>query len=481
MPFYRPKSFLKLVLIGFALVMLPLIVAVVDAVIRLDRIKKQSQHTVTRAVWVLQGSRTLAEQATGMERYVKQFQVLGDESLFNAYVETHGKFQQVAHNLVAIIRDAAQEQQLAALTTKEQSLFEAVQSHLRQPDQLTTLTPEFTTLKELARAILAENDKLTDRDTETMREETAMVQRLFIWQAVVLILGAIVFSAIFVGLISRPIRQIDHAIQCLGAGEFATAIQISGPHDLQYLGQRLNWLRGRLRQLEDEKRKFLQHVSHELKTPLTALREGTALLEEGVVGDLNESQHEIVEILEQNGIQLQKLIEDLLNFHLAEARLASLDLQPLQLDRMLEDVLTDHKLAMRAKDLEVQLGAEPVVVRGDREKLRTAIDNLISNAVKYSQRDGTIRVALTHEAGNVILDVSDTGPGIADEDKPRVFEAFYQGAAAYEGHVKGSGLGLAIAREYVAAHHGQLEIVDDVAQGAHFRLTLPTSNSKGTA
>jgi two-component system, NtrC family, sensor histidine kinase GlrK len=481
MPFYRPKSFLKLVLIGFALVMLPLIVAIIDATIRVNRIAEQSQRTVSRAVQVLQGSRTLAEQATAMERYIKQFQVLGDESLFHAYVETHDRFQQVAHNLVAIIRDAAQEQQLAALTTKEQSLFETAQTHLRQPDQLTALTPEFTTLKELARAIRAENDKLTDRDTEAMREEAATVQRLFVWQAVALSLGAVVFSAIFVGLIARPIRQIDHAIQRLGVGEFGTAIQISGPHDLQYLGQRLNWLRGRLRQLEDEKRKFLQHVSHELKTPLTALREGTALLEEGVVGELNEAQHEIVEILEQNGTQLQKLIEDLLNFHLAEARLAALDLQPLQLDRMLEDVLNDHKLAMRAKDIEVQLMAAPVVVRGDQEKLRVAIDNLVSNAVKYSPQDGTICATLTHEAGNVILDISDTGPGIADEDKPRVFEAFYQGAAAYQGHVKGSGLGLAIAREYVAAHHGQLEIVDDTSQGAHFRLTLPTSHSKETA
>ncbi len=131
MPFYRPKSFLKLVLIGFALVMLPLIIAVIDAAIRVDRIAEQSQRTVSRAVQVLQGSRTLAVQATDMERYVKQFQVLGDESLFHAYVETHDRFQQVAHNLVAIIRDAAQEQQLAALTTKEQSLFEAVQTHLR--------------------------------------------------------------------------------------------------------------------------------------------------------------------------------------------------------------------------------------------------------------------------------------------------------------------------------------------------------------
>jgi two-component system sensor histidine kinase GlrK len=481
MAFYRPKSFLTLVLSGFVLVMLPLIVAIVDATLRLERLAEQSQRTISRAVQVLQGSRTLAEQATAMERYVKQFQVLGDESLFQAYVETHDKFQQVTHNLAAIIRNAAQEQQLVALTTQEQALFETVQAQARRPDQLTTLTPEFTKLKELARAIRAENDKLTDYDTEVMRQEAAKVQRLLVWQAVALTLGAVVFSAIFVRLIARPIHQIDHAIQRIGAGEFDTAISITGPHDLEYLGQRLNWLRGRLRALEDEKRKFLQHVSHELKTPLTALREGTALLEEEVVGQLNEAQREIVDILEENGTQLQKLIEDLLNFHLAQARHASLDIQPVALHRVLDEVLTDQKLAIMAKEVEVHLQAAHVVLLGDREKLRIAIDNLLSNAVKYSPPEGTISMSLTQDAGSVVLDVVDTGPGIAAQDKPRVFEAFYQGQAAYEGHVKGSGLGLAIAREYVTAHHGQLEIIDDVSPGAHFRMTLPTSYGKGTA
>jgi two-component system sensor histidine kinase GlrK len=481
MPFYRPKSFLKLVLIGFALVMLPLIAAVIVATLRVDRIANQSQRTVSRAVQVLQGSRSLAEQTTAMERYVKQFQVLGDESLFHAYVETHDKFQQVAHNLVAIIRDPAQEVQLAVLTRKERTLFETVQAHLRQPEHLTALTPEFATLKELARAIRAENDKLTDRDIEIMRDEAATVQRLFVWQAVALVLGAVVFSAIFVRLIARPIRQIDHAIQRLGGGEFSTAIEIAGPHDLQYLGQRLNWLRGRLRELEDEKRKFLQHVSHELKTPLTALREGTSLLEEGVVGTLTDGQREIVEILEQNGIQLQKLIEDLLHFHLAEARHAALEMQSLQFERVIEEVVTDHKLAMRAKDLEMHLVTTPVILRGDRMKLRIVVDNLLSNAVKYSPRGGVIRLTLTQEAEHALLDVSDTGPGIAIEDKPRIFEAFYQGTAAYEGHVKGSGLGLAIAHEYITAHHGTLTIVDDGCQGAHFRLMLPTQARKEVA
>ena len=481
MPFYRPKSFLKLVLICFALGMLPLIIAIIDATVRVDRLADKSQRTISRAVWVLQGSRTLAEQATAMERYVKQFQVLGDESLFQAYVETHDKFQQVTHNLAAIIRNDAQEQQLVALTTKEQTLFETVQTHLRNPDQFTALTPEFTKLKELARAIMAENDKITEHDTEIMREEVATVRRLLVWQVMTLILGAVVCSAIFVRLIARPVHQIDYAIQRLGAGEFTTAIQITGPHDLEYLGQRLNWLRGRLRELEDEKRKFLQHVSHELKTPLTALREGTALLEEEVVGQLNEAQREIVEILQENGTQLQKLIEDLLNFHLAQARHASLDIQPVALDRVLDEVLTDQKLAMMAKEIALHLTAAQVSLPGDREKLRIAIDNLLSNAVKYSPRGGTISISLAQDAGHVVLDVVDTGPGIAAEDKPRVFEAFYQGAAAYEGHIKGSGLGLAIAREYVTAHHGQLEIIDDMPQGAHFRMTLPTSHGKEMA
>jgi len=325
---------------------------------------------------------------------------------------------------------------------------------------------------------MAENDKITDRDTEVMREEVATVQRLLAWQVLALILGAVVFSAIFVGLIARPIHQIDYAIQRLGAGEFATAIQITGPHDLEYLGQRLNWLRGRLRELEDEKRKFLQHVSHELKTPLTALREGTALLEEEVVGQLNDAQREIVDILQENGTQLQKLIEDLLNFHLAQARHATLDMQPVALDRVLDEVLTDQKLAIMSKEITVHLAVAQVSLLCDREKLRIAIDNLLSNAVKYSPRGGTISVSLAQDTGNVVLDVVDTGPGIAAQDKPRVFDAFYQGTAVYEGHVKGSGLGLAIAREYVTAHHGRLEIIDDKSQGAHLRMTLPTSYGK---
>ena len=175
------------------------------------------------------------------------------------------------------------------------------------------------------------------------------------------------------------------------------------------------------------------------------------------------------------------MIEDLLNFHLAEARLAALDLQPLPLNRMLEDVLNDQKLAMRAKDIEVQLVAAPVVVRGDREKLRVAIDNLVSNAVKYSPQGGTIRAALTHEAGNVILDISDTGPGIADEDKAARFRGVLSGGGGIRRTRQRERPGLSDCARIRRRAPRSVEIVDDVSQGAHFRLTLPTSNSEETA
>jgi two-component system, NtrC family, sensor histidine kinase GlrK len=113
------------------------------------------------------------------------------------------------------------------------------------------------------------------------------------------------------------------------------------------------------------------------------------------------------------------------------------------------------------------------LVWGDDAKLRAVIDNLMSNALKYSPDGGKIRIILQRHNGCAVLDVMDSGPGIALTERDRVFEAFYQGQQRQGGHIEGSGLGLSIAREYLMAHQGTIELIDDVSQGAHFRVTLP--------
>jgi two-component system sensor histidine kinase GlrK len=278
----------------------------------------------------------------------------------------------------------------------------------------------------------------------------------------------------FAILIARPIRQLDLAIRQMGTADFTHAVEVNGPQDMRYLGQRLEWLRTRLRELEEQQTRFLRHVSHELKTPLTAVREGAELLRDRIGGELSPEQREIVRIVRQNTLHLQKLIEDLLTYHQTRS-IEPQTLGPVPLADLIRRVVREHKLAAFARMITFDAKLKPATVIGDGDKIRAIIDNLISNAIKYSPRSGMVAIGLTVEGAAAVLDVIDEGPGVDPEDKPRIFESFYQGKSAPEGRIKGSGLGLAIAREYALAHGGQIELLDrsDGRPGAHFRLWLP--------
>src|SRR4029079_19500091 len=147
----------------------------------------------------------------------------------------------------------------------------------------------------------------------------------------------------FTILIARPIRQIDEAIRRLGQADFAVPVRVGGPEDLQHLGQQLDWMRQRLADLEQQKNRFLRHMSHELKTPLTALREGAELLSEEVVGKLTPEQREIAEILRNNSIELQKLIEDLLSSGQSQSRKVTVDLEPVDIRQVIERASADQR------------------------------------------------------------------------------------------------------------------------------------------
>lgn len=473
MSFYRPKSFLQLVLIGFSLVTLPLIIAIVNATLYVDRLADQSKRAVHNAVQVTQSSRTLVEHLTAMERHARQYQVLGDEALFQAYATAHEQFQAITAHMAGLPLDDFQKRQLGVLVDKEREIFATLQQHPRESVQSEKATVEFASLTELARSILSQSNQLIDRELDVMAGEAAKAQQVLVWQTLALIPGTVLFATIFVTLISRPIRQIGHAIHRLGEGDFTSDVAIAGSRDVENLGSGLNWLRLRLLELEEEKRKFLGRVSHELKTPLAAIREGVELLAEEVVGTLNQQQHEIVDILQHKSMHLQKLIENLLNFSMAQARSVSLVRKPVQLHRLIEDVATDHKPVIIAKEVKLELMSAEILVSGDDEKLRTVIDNLLSNALKYSPDGGKIRITLERRDDSAVLDVMDSGPGIGPREKDKVFEAFYQGAGSQGGHIEGSGLGLSIAREYLVAHQGTIEVVDDTSRGAHFRVKLP--------
>ncbi len=474
-----PGSFLKLLLLGFGLVSLPLILALLNATAYEDRLTTQSQTAVEQAAEAARGSRVLMEQVTAMERLARQYLILGDDSLLADYAEVRHSFKQTTSDMSLLPLDEAQLRELNLTIEKEQALFERLGAKQAKGAGRRQLIEGYVELSELANNVLKQSNLLIDREIDNMGKAARKAQRSLLWQLAASIPLGVLIAAVFAFLIAKPIRQLDHAIRQLGSAELATGIQVRGPADLEYLGQRLEWLRQRLVELEEQKTKFLHHVSHELKTPLTALREGSELLADGSSGALNRQQSEIAEILRHNSVQLQQLIEGLLGYQQAVDSVNRLEFRPVDFSDIARNVAEAHKLAIAARKLNLILNLAPAKLTADADKLRVVVDNLLSNAVKYSPEGGTISLVVRSEGDKILAEVGDAGSGIAPEDSERVFDWFFQGKLGHQGRIKGSGLGLAIAREFVLAHRGSIEVIACRAPGAHFRVTLPALRAQG--
>ena len=473
MKFYRPKSILRLILTGFSLVALPLIIALVFATISVDRLVKQSQHALVQSVLATQGSQALVEALTAMERNARQYQVLGDKVLFEVYEENHQKFIDTSRTLEALELAGSQRNLLEELHFAENEVHTTLSTHPHDAPDIEAALPRYTELAQTAQQILAHNRELISHGIEDIKHHAGRVQQTLVLQAIALVPAALLLAVLFAVLITRPINQIDRAIHLLGDEKLTEPVAVTGPRDLEQLGERLNWLRNRLLELEQEKTRFLQHISHELKTPLTSIRESAELMNEQVVGDLNAQQREIIGILHDNSLQLQKLIEDLLNFSILRSRTSLLRRQRVEMKTIIEQVLEDHKAALLSRKLDLRVSLQPIALEGDAEKLRILIDNLVSNAIKYSPDDNPMWVLLSRRGASAIIEVADSGPGIPDVERERVFEAFFQGAPASSGHVRGTGLGLSIAREYAQAHGGDITVVNSSRVGARLQVVLP--------
>jgi two-component system sensor histidine kinase GlrK len=475
MRFY-PRSFSKLLFVGFALIALPLMFALINNAISIDQLGNQSQKAVYQAVQATQSSRKVAELIPAMERVAHQMIILGDRALLETYRVHRKQLEATASEFSTLPFDTEQRGALREIVSGEATIYELLSSASARPEELQKAVQAFVGLAERAQAINRRSNELIDREVENMRATARQAQTITLWQLLALFPVVIFLVVGFTILITRPIRQIDESIRRLGQADFSVPVRVGGPEDLQQLGQRLDWMRERLADLEQQKNRFLRHMSHELKTPLTALREGAELLSEEVVGKLTAEQREIAEILRHNSIELQKLIEDLLSYGASQAHKPAVAVGRVELQRLASRVIDDQKLALRAKHLNLDVDVQDLTLNADSEKLRVMLDNLVSNAIKFSPPGGTITVSARRAGDEVELEVIDQGPGIAAEERNLVFEPFYRGRNAADALVKGTGIGLSVVREYVQMHGGTAEVVD-AAPGAHIRVRLPLAAS----
>ena len=474
-----PGSFLGLLLIGFFIVTLPLVGGLISSALAIERLSEQSRKAVYNAATATQNARQLAGLALAMERSGRFYAVSGDRDLIDAYKQSRESFLKLTAEFIALPLTPEMRASAESIRQHESAIFGALAAKAPSAEFAKALERDFADLARRTQSLNTLASQSIDQEVDALRASAAKSRNQVFWQMLAMIPAALLMIAGFTYMLVRPIRDLDRAINRLGEGKLAKRIRVSGPRDIEKLGDQLDWLRQRLISLEDQKTRFFQHVSHELKTPLTALREGSDLLGDEVAGKLNDEQREIARILKHNSLTMERLIQDLLTYSQSQSaerldRKVAFESRPLQLKHLLDEVVDAQKIAVVAKALTVHRECEAVSCHGDVEKLRVVFDNLLSNAVKYSSPGGTILIKLGKDKETAVIDVIDNGPGIAADDLEKIFEPFYRGKGAAMSGAKGTGLGLAIVRDYVEMHQGTVTAL--AGTRAHFRVTLPKTS-----
>lgn len=475
----RPRSLTRLALAGFTLVALPLVVMLGAASLYVGQLTQQSEQLVARGVSMARLGKELEEKIIAMERNARQYQVLGDYSLVELTRERHAELAEILPELEKLWAKSVSDWHLDQVRDDSQAVVEALDQDPPQSLALALELKRFDRLREQAAIIRSQTDQFISDHLEVLQVTARDARRFLLLMGMVLLPVVMLLALYFTLLITRPVRQIENAIRNMGRGSFAQPIVISGPHELEALGERLDWLRNRLTELEQEKNVFLRRMSHELKTPLASIREGAELMMDGTAGGLSEMQLEIADILRNNSLELQFLIENLLDYERWREKSAGLEVTKFAFRPLLDATLQRHRLIIDNKRLKLDLRFADFELEADRERIRITVDNLVSNAIKYTPMGGTVYIRAGAWPGSghehlVSIEVADTGPGIPVEDRPWIFNAFYQGRLPPDSFLRGTGIGLSVVHDCVNAHGGSIELVEGEYPGAHFRIRLPS-------
>jgi two-component system, NtrC family, sensor histidine kinase GlrK len=467
-------------LVGLAFMAVPLLIAILTAVLQIRDLSDTGQKIVIQGVTGARASQALFAQIASLERTARLYGVLNDPKLIDVYRAQDERLKTTREQLHGQAGAEAR-QTLDELGALQASIATSVMA-VPAPTGTTAaqdLSSRFTELTALVERVAQQSNDQVDTEVKSLEERTQSARKRLLWQAALLLPLAMIAVFVLTVGVGRPLRQLDRAISELGEGTFTNPISVSGPHDLERLGGQLEWLRNRLLELAHERNRFLRHMSHELKTPLANIREGTELLMDGAVGELDSNQREVAAILRENGIKLQRMIENLLSFSAWQTSSVGLEATEFRLRPLVKQVLENQQLTLLSQRVRLDVHVEDVTLVADRGKIRLILENLLSNAVKYSPKGGTIHLSARASALQLVLDVADSGVGIPVEDRGHVFDAFYTGRASRSTAVKGTGIGLSVVLEFVSAHGGTIQIIDGQFPGAHFRITMPIRAAGG--
>lgn len=472
-------SIKSLTLLGFSLVAIPLVVALLFGASQVNTLAKDSEGAIIDITNILDNQQLLKSSQIKMERSAAQYLVLRDTTLAESYREQSQLMLFITNELFL----ASHDKSLQQLTTQyantvNELVGETIPNAEKKPqndsDLIKPLQQKFNTLSHIYEQIGQRSNALNSQHINHIKQAAQATRDIMI-QSLIIIPVSLLIAGVFIFLITTPLKILTKIILRLQQGKFDQEIELIGSPEIQEIALALDNMRTRLHALELQKSSFIRHISHELKTPLAAIREGTELLYDHSVGELNAEQQEISHIIKNSVFRLQQHIEDLLNFNIVLDSTSLQDSEKMLIDDTVTQVLSERTLDIKRKKLHIDLTLNSIYLVSNRKQVAVIIDNLLSNAIKYSPNESSISITTLLQKGQLQLTISDQGIGISKENQSKIFDAFFQGPPPAETLVKGSGLGLTIVKELILRLNGQIELLNThkQQQGTQIRITLP--------
>jgi two-component system sensor histidine kinase BaeS len=283
---------------------------------------------------------------------------------------------------------------------------------------------------------------------------------------------ALVVALYLAFTLSRPLREIRAGAEAMSVGQLDARVREGGDEEVRAVAHALNALASTLQHEEELRKENVADLAHELRTPLMGLLGRIEAAQDGVLKD----EAANLQAMHDEAVRLGRLLDDLSTLADAERPGMLLTLEPVDLAQVASGQVDAAEARFAEKGVRLATDLEPVLVAGDRGRLDQVVANLLSNALRYTDAGGAVTVAVAREDGEAVLEVADTGIGIAPDDVTRVFTRFWRGERSRSRATGGAGIGLSIVKELVGAHGGDVEVTSQVGTGSVFTVRLPASD-----
>ncbi|WP_233009249.1 sensor histidine kinase [Rheinheimera faecalis] len=461
----QPASLRQFVLLSFFMALIPLGVLLWQSHSALSDVSRYAIAEAESSVANVRRAENMQKLVNDIERSVLQFSILKTDALSQLAATHLNNYQQ---NLGSVCLNLGQPVLCAQQQKQLELLFD---SYLHESNE--ELSPILQKIRQQQVQLTQVIWALLEQRLQQQQVYAEEAQSHLAWQTVALVVLTLLMVLWASARITAPVKMLDTMIRSIGqASHHFPHDKVDGPRELTELGEQLRWLASRLQQLEALRLILLRHASHELKTPLSSIREGCALLSEQLVGPLNPQQMEVVSLLNGSADRLSVLTEQLLDYNkLLQQAKPEFDWH--DSETLLQNCFNDHALSLQQREQKIVLDCQLSRIYTDSMLFRRILDNLINNAQAYGAEGSNVWVNLRLHDKFMLLDVANNGTPIPAELRAKLFEPFQRGKAPRFDAVQGSGLGLSIVADCARLLGGLAEIIDVSYADVCIQVRLP--------